>query len=67
MTYEQAKKLRVGDRIRLKTNPAHPDGLVITITDRQTASLPYGLRMKTAHGTGTSGIRLRKDKHGSYF
>ena len=33
MNYEQAKKLRVGDRVCLKGNPAHPDGMVITIAE----------------------------------
>ena len=54
MTYEQAKKLRVGDRIRLKTNPAHPDGLVITITEikeeKQTNSKPT-IWFKDENGT----------------
>lgn len=33
MTYEQAKRLKIGDKIRLKSNPKHPNGLVITITE----------------------------------
>ncbi len=33
MTYEQAKKLKIGDKIRLKPNKLWTEGKVITITD----------------------------------
>ena len=33
MTYRQAKKLKIGDKIRLKPNEVHPDGKLIPITE----------------------------------